>query len=464
MSKRFRECSLDQPFLMPPSLQDWLPEDHLARFIAEVVDTLDLSAIYAPYGRKDGRGLAAYHPLMLTRLLLYAYATGRASSRQIEQGTHDDLAFRYLAADQHPDHDTIAQFRQQHLESLARLFVQALRLCQRAGLVKLGNVAIDGTKIRANASAQHSLRYQHLKEQEQHWQKIVAEMLVQAARADEEEDQRYGKGQKASAVPPELAAAQARLNRLRQAQQELEQEARQEAEEAQRAHASHVRQPGRPTQEAAPAALDQVQRWALRKRWQRAKQRAAEPRRHYNFTDPASRMMWDNGMRRPVQGYNAQLGVDAETQVILAADVTQQVTDQRQLVPMVEQVRAATGSVPACVTADAGYWHTAQLVDERLQGIHVLVAPERSGPTTKHARVSALAVAMRERLRAPANRKLYAMRQASVEPVLGQIKELRRFRRFQLRGLEKVRAEWNLICLTHNLLKLFRHSVAAATA
>ena len=265
-------------------------------------------------------------------------------------------------------------------------------------------------------------------------------------------------------MPPELASAQARLQRLRQAQQELEQEARQEAEEAERAHASQVRPPGRPSQEGAPAPLDQVRRWALRKRWQRAKQRATEPQRHYNFTDPASRMMWDNGVRRPVQGYNAQLGVDAETQVILAADVTQQVTDQRQLLPMVDQVRDATGSDPACVTADAGYWHTAQLVDERLQGIHLLVAPERSRPTTQRSRVSALAVAMRERLRAPVNRKLYAMRQASVEPVLGQIKELRRFRRFQLRGLEKVRAEWKLICLTHNLLKLFRCSLAAATA
>src|SRR5882672_9886140 len=173
MSKRFRECSLDQPFLLAPSLQDWLPENHLARFIAEVADTLDLDEIYAHYERKDGRGLAAYHPLMLTRVLLYAYATGRTSSRRIEQATHDDLAFRYLAADQHPDHDTIAQFRQQHLEALSRLFVQALQLCQRAGLVKLGNVAIDGTKILANASTRRSVPYKKICEREQHWQEIV---------------------------------------------------------------------------------------------------------------------------------------------------------------------------------------------------------------------------------------------------------------------------------------------------
>src|SRR6202451_2945054 len=331
------------------------------------MNELDLSSIYARYERSDGRGLSAYHPVLMARLLLYGYCIGVTSSRKIEQAIYDSVAFRYLAADQHPDHDTLAFFRQEHVEALADLFVQALRLCQRAGLVKLGNVAIDGTKIRANASARHSLRYQQLKEEEQRWQKVVTEMLERAARVDEEEDQRYGKGRKASAVPPELAPPQARLQRLRQAQQEWEQEARQEAEEAERAHASQVRPPGRPSQEGAPAPLDQVRRWALRQRWQRAKQRATEPQRHYNFTDPASRMMWDNGVRRPVQGYNAQLGVDAETQVILAAGVPQQVTDQRQLLPMVDQVRDATGSDPACVTADAGYWHTAQLVDERLQ-------------------------------------------------------------------------------------------------
>ena len=168
MGKRFRTCSLDQPFLMPPSLQDWLPENHLARFVADVVQQLDLSEIYDHYEHKDGRGLAAYHPEMLTRLLLYGYAIGESSSRRIEQATYDDVAFRYLAADQHPDHDTIASFRQQHLESLGRLFVQALRLCQRAGLVKLGHVAIDGTKLEANASRCKSMTYGQLSEQEQY--------------------------------------------------------------------------------------------------------------------------------------------------------------------------------------------------------------------------------------------------------------------------------------------------------
>ena len=201
MNKRFRACSLDQPFLLPPSLQEWLPEDHLARFIADVMNELELSAIYAEYGRQDGRGLSAYHPLLLTRLLLYGYCMGVTSSRRMERATYDDVAFRYLAAAQHPDHDTIAAFRQQHIAALAGLFVQALRLCQQAGLVKLGNVAIDGTKIMANASTRRSLPYQKLCEREQYWQQVVDRLLGEAQRTDEREDPRYGKGQPADPFP-----------------------------------------------------------------------------------------------------------------------------------------------------------------------------------------------------------------------------------------------------------------------
>ena len=188
MSKRFRVCSLDQEFLLPPSLQDWLPEDHLARFIADVVNELDLSAIYAECERKDGRGLSAYHPLLMTRLLLYGYCIGITSSRKIEKATYDNLAFRYLSADQHPDHDTLAAFRQEHLEALAGLFVQALRLCQKAGLVKLGNVAIDGSKMKANASTHRSVDYQKISEREQHWRSEVERLLTQAQQTDQEED------------------------------------------------------------------------------------------------------------------------------------------------------------------------------------------------------------------------------------------------------------------------------------
>ena len=232
MNKRFRVCTLDQQFLLAPSLQDWLPEDHLARFVADVMNELDLSPIYAKYERADGRGLSAYHPLLLSRLLLYGYCIGINSSRKIEKATYDNVAFRYLAADQHPDHDTVASFRQEHLDALAGLFVQALKLCQKAGLVKLGNVAIDGTKIMANASTRRSVSYQKISDREQYWQNEVQRLLKQAQQTDQQEDQRFGQGQPASALPDELANAQSRLQRLKQAKAELEQEAQEQLQDA----------------------------------------------------------------------------------------------------------------------------------------------------------------------------------------------------------------------------------------
>ena len=264
-NKRFRTCALDQPFLMPPALQDWLPEGHLARFLAEIADSLDLAEIYAGYGRRDGRGLSAYHPLLLTRLLLYAYCTGRVSSRAIEKASYEDVAFRYLAANQHPDHDTIATFRKQHLESLATLFVQVLQLCREAGLVKVGVVILDGTKVAANASRSKSSNYQKLQRREQQYQSLVEELLQQAGRADQEEDGRYGKGKRGDELPPELATAQKRLERIRQAKAVLEQEARERAEQAQR-------------ERAEKKAAGQRPSCAERKRWSRAKKPAKESR------------------------------------------------------------------------------------------------------------------------------------------------------------------------------------------
>jgi transposase len=289
VNKRFRVCGLDQPFLLPPSLQDWLPEDHLARFIADVTNELDLSAIYAQYQRQDSRGLSAYHPLLLTRLLLYGYCVGVTSSRRIERATHDDVAFRYLAADQHPDHDTIAAFRRQHLEALAGLFVQALRLCQKAGLVKLGNVAIDGTKIMANASTRRSVSYERLTERERYWQETVARLLAEAEHADEQEDQRWGKGQPANPLPAELARAQSRLERLRQAKAELERESRQQLDAARQNYTPRKR--GRPRKEdaAAQPGQDPEERKKARNQFRRAQRNAEEPTRQYNFVDRLAR-------------------------------------------------------------------------------------------------------------------------------------------------------------------------------
>jgi transposase len=276
VSKRFRVCDLNQPFLLPPSLQDWLPQEHLARFLADVSDELDLSPIFAEYERSDGRGLSAYHPLLLTRLLLYGYSMGVTSSRAIERATYENIAFRYLAADQHPDHDTIANFRHQHLEHLAGLFVHVLRLCEKAGLVKLGHIAIDGTKMLANASTHHSLPYKKLNQREQYWESVVQALLQQAERTDQREDEQFGQGRSGDALPEELAHAQSRLERIRRAKAELEQEARVELEAAQ-AHLPTKR--GRPPKSERSRSLSPQERDQQKKRRRRARRNAAEPTR-----------------------------------------------------------------------------------------------------------------------------------------------------------------------------------------
>lgn len=463
MNKRFRVCDLNQPFLLAPSLQDWLPENHLARFVAEVANELDLSAIYFEYERSDGRGLSAYHPLLLTRLLLYGYSIGITSSRAIEKATYDNVAFRYLAADQHPDHDTIANFRRQHLERLASLFLQALRLCDKAGLVKLGNVALDGTKILANASTHRSVTHEQLRKSEQYWKATIARLLVEAEKTDEREDQQLGRGQRGDALPEELAHAQSRLARIQQAKAELEKEAQQKLESA-----TEPRKPGRPRKGEQSPPRDPQERDKEKKRRRRAKRNAAGPTRQYNFVDPDSRVMRDNGRKCFVQGYNAQIAVDTHQQVIVAAEVTQQVTDREQLLAMVDSIRESTQSTPQTVLADAGYWDTASLRELLRQGIQVLMSPD--GEVQLESGLAATvpkneeAMRMRELLHSPAGRVLYLLRQATVEPVFGCIKEARGLRRFRFRGFTRVGWEWKLICATHNLLKLFRHRSALAFA
>jgi transposase len=461
VNKRFRVCDLNQPFLLSPSLQDWLPEGHLARFVADVTNELDLSAIYAEYERNDGRGLSAYHPLLLTRLLLYGYSTGMTSSRAIEKAAYDNLAFRYLAADQHPDHDTIASFRQEHLEALAGLFVQALRLCSKAGLIKLGDIAIDGTRMLANASTRHSVSHQKLREQEQYWKAAVERLLNEAQRKDEQEDQRFGKGQSAELLPEELAHAQSRLERIRQAKAELEREAQQDLEAL-----GPGRKRGRPRKQDMGGLSEEERRQLKKKKKKlsRARKNAQQPSRQYNFVDPDSRVMKDNGRKCFVQGYNAQIAVDTYQQVIVAAEVTQQVTDREQLVPMVNSVRGNNPIEDATVVADAGYWDTASLHHPALKGIRVAVSPDSQprmpgDPLPPNAPNNEEALRMRQWLTTPAGRAIYILRKITVEPVFGQIKEARGIRRFRLRGLRSAQCEWKLICATHNLLKLFRHGL-----
>lgn len=446
MSKTYRPYDPDQMFLMPPSVKDWLPAGHLAHFIADVVDSLDLSAIIDEYER-ERRGFPPYHPVMMVRVLLYAYCVGLPSSRRIARGLAEDVALRTLAANNTPDFRTIADFRKRHLKALRGLFAQVLRLCQKAGMVKLGHVALDGTKMKANASKHKAMSYGRMKKTEAELQAEVDELLRQADEVDEAEDAEYGRDKRGDELPEELRYREGRLKKIREAKAELEREAREEAEtkrreaEAQRAgkdpRGAHPREPD-------PTPKDKAQK---------------------NFTDPDSRIMPQPGDRLAfIQGYNCQAAVDGKEQVIVAADVVQQTNDNKQAQPMLEQVAANMGKAPSKASMDAGYFSEDNVEALAKMGVEVFVPPGRLKhgevlPSAPRGRVpeglSAKELA-RRKLQTVRGRAIYAKRKTIVEPVFGQIKQARRFRQFLLRGLEKVTGEWSLICTTHNLLKLWR--------
>lgn len=462
MAKCFRPDHVRQDLLLPPSLQDWLPEKHLAHFLVDVVDTLDLGAIYASYEEKDGRGQAAYAPGLMVRLLLYGYCTGTYSSRKIENKTYEDVAFRYLAADEHPDHDTLAEFRKRHLQALSGLFVQVLQLCDKAGLVKLGHVAIDGSKIQANASKHKAMSYERMEETEKKLREEVEALLQQAAAVDEAEDAKYGKGKREEDLPAELARRESRLEKIRAAKAELEAEAKQKAEAEKAATEAKLAQ--RAEQEA------QSGKKIGGRKPQVPDPATAQPeaKAQRNFTDPESRIMPDGGHKGSfVQGYNAQIAVDGEAQIIVAAEVTQDSNDTQQLAPMLGQVEENTGSKPQAASADSGYWNGRQMKeDPRVQGVDLYIATgkqkhgecgaERAEVADEVSESASLREQMKQKLKSETGREVYRKRKAIVEPVFGQVKEWRGFRRFFLRGLSQVRREWKLICLSHNLLKLFR--------
>jgi transposase len=457
MSKTFRSYTLNQRLLLPPDLREWLPEGHLALFVSDVVDALDLSAIFAVYEQGDGRGQPPYDPALMVKLLVYAYCTGRPSSRQVERATYEEVAYRVLAADQQPDHASIADFRKRHLAALAHLFVQVLRLCQAAGLVKLGHVALDGTKVKANASKHKAMSYGRMAVAEQKLEEEVQALLAQAAAVDRAEDARYGQGQRGDELPAELARRESRLRKIREAKAALEQEARAQAEAAAAAAQAKIAERlrseaemGQKAKGRAPTVPDPAQA-----------RPAAKAQR--NFTDPESRIMKDGATKAFEQAYNAQVAVDSQAQVIVAAAVTQEANDKQQLVPMLMAVQDNVGQLPEKASADTGFFSEANLIAKALAGVDLYVPPERPSPTTPDAVAPAAASPegsvreqMRHKLRTPEGQAVYKMRKAIVEPVFGQIKEGRGFRRFLFRGLAQVAAEWTLICLTHNLLKLFR--------
>jgi transposase len=425
MAKTFRPYDPDQMLLMPPALADWVPEDHLARFVRDVVEALDLHAIEETYAEE--RGYPPYDPRMMTTVLLYAYCTGTYSSRKIARQLVDSVAFRFLAAGNQPDFRTISEFRRRQGAALAALFVQGLTLCRQAGLVKLGRVAVDGTKIKANASKHKAMSYGRMRTEEARLEQEVQALLRQAEAADAQEDAQYGTTRRGDELPQELARRESRLRKIREAKAALEAQARADAAAA-----------GKPPDDVTPP--DKAQR---------------------NFTDPEAKIQkTSDGF---IQGYNAQIAVTGSpAQIIVAQHVTAAAPDVQQLVPVVTAITQTLHRKPAVVLADAGYWSEANVGALNAKGIEPLIATGRRKhtdpvPVAPRGRPPA-GLSVKERMqRALATvrgRRLYACRKTIVEPVFGQIKHARGFRQFLRRGLTRVQHEWALVCLSHNLLKL----------
>jgi transposase len=431
MSKTFRPWDVDQIWLLPPSVQDFVPAGHLAHFVREVVcDGLDLSAIVALYGEE--RGQPPYHPGMMVALLLYAYSRGVYSSRQIARGCEERLDFQAVTALNRPDFRTISDFRQRHLAALAGLFQQVLRLCRRAGLVGFGHVALDGTKVKANASKHKAMSWARMQQAEDRLAAEIAAWLARAAAADAAEDSLHGAERRGDEPPEWMRDKQRRLDRIRAARAELEAEAR--AAAAAKAAAPARYRGGRKPKHPPGTPQPQTQR---------------------NFTDPDSRIMI--GRDGFIQAYNAQVAVDAHRQIILAHRLSNNPDDHAALVPLIDAIRAITGRKPAEASADAGFCSEANLAALRERNIRAYLATGRAGHPVGDApqpRGGPLVQAMRARLRRARHHSRYRLRKQIVEPVFGQIKQARGFRQFLLRGIDKVAAEWALICTAHNLTKL----------
>jgi transposase len=505
--KSFRAWNPEQTLLLPPSPVDWLPQGHLVFFLLDLASELDLEEIYAVYRQKDPRGEKAYDPRMMVVLLLYAYCVGMPSSRKIEKACWEDAAFRVLTGNQQPDHSRISDFRRRHLGALAGLFVQVLRLCQKAGLVSLGHVALDGTKVKANASKHKAMSHERMLKSEKQLEAEMRALLRKAELIDAQEDSQIGRDKRGDELPEELKRRSSRLEWIRKAKAELEAEAA-AAKAAQRQQEAAAAE--QETAEAEASGDEQASKRAAR-RGRGARRRADDannlaiekaeaagleppditaagvcdplaipsrqlptdaggnpkPQVQRNFSDPDSHIL--KGADGWIQGYNAQAAVDGDHQVIVAIGVSNQASDAVHLLPMLERIHANTGQLPAALTADAGYCSTANLEVCEQRGIDAYVSTSRQQhgkrPRPSRGRPPKDLDArgrMDRKLRSKAGQAIYALRKTVVEPVFGQIKGSRGLNRFRLRGLEQVNGEWALMATTHNLLKLFRATLATA--
>jgi len=456
MGKTYRPWNPNQQYLLPPSVQDWLPESDLVYFILDTVKTLDVQAIMDKY-EQEKRGFPPYHPVMMVALLLYSYCRGVFSSRKIMQACQERISFKVIVGDDIPDFRTISDFRKLHLTELKRLFVQVLRLCQEAGLVKLGHIALDGTKIKANASRHKAMSYGRMLKEEQRLTQEITELLEKAEAADRQEDAEYGKDRRGDELPDELARRQSRLQRIQEAKKALEAKAKATAQE--------VRQ----QREQENAGNDEKSR---RGRKRKAVSEVPADNKQYNFTDPESHIMKANNKGWDQCG-NAQAAVDGKNQIITACDVTDQSNDKQQFEPMLAQTQENVGADKKikAASADSGYFSESNVQFAQGRKIDVYIAtgrikhndvmPEASrGRLPKNLTVEEK---MSRKLRTKKGQQIYSKRKSIVEPVFGQIKRARGFIQFSLRGLTKMRGEWAIVCLTHNLLKLFRAQYAVAT-
>ena len=450
MTRKFREWTPDQNYLFPPSPHDWLPQNHLVYFLLEVSEQIDISPIVADYDSEKG-GQPPFHPRMMLVLLLYSYSVGVFSSRKIMARCETDVAFRVIVGEDIPDFQRISEFRRRHLVHMQSLFLEVLALCREAGLLKVGRLALDGTKVKANASRHKAMSYDRMTSEELRLQQEIDELLAQAQAADATEDEQHGSDCRGDELPDELARRETRLQKIREAKAALEERARQKAAD----HAAKLESEGRTPRNDPDDAVP-------------------KPKDQRNFTDPESKIMKTSNKGFDQCG-NAQ-AVANEDQIIVSADVTDQANDCRQVEPMVAQTLENLDAIGVTenigsFTADAGYFSeenvTSLEANERIDAAYIATgrlkhheqvpdAPKGRPPkglTTKER--------MARKLRTKKGRAEYARRKAIVEPPFGQIKHCRGFRQFLLRGLKQMQGEWKLVCLTHNLLKVFRHGALA---
>jgi len=455
MSKTYRPWNPNQQYLLPPSVQDWLPENNLVYFLLDTVNELDISAITQKY-EQTKRGFPPFHPRMMVALLLYSYCRGIFSSRKIMQACEERLTFRVIAGDDIPNWRTISDFRKLHIKELQQLFVQVLQLCQEAGLVKLGHIALDGTKIKANASRHKAMSYGRMLKEEASLKEEIKQLLEKSEAIDRQEDDKYGPGRRGDELPEELARRESRLKRIQEAKKVLEAKAKAAAQEAQKQREQEDSKSGNKPQ---------------RGRKRKAVSEVPAYNKQYNFTDPESSIMKANNKGWDQCG-NAQAAVDSKKQIIVACDVTSQSNDKQQFEPMLEQAEQNVGKDKKIkvASADSGYYSESNVKFAEDKNIDAYIATKKnkhsdSIPKTPRGRQPkdlTVQEKMARKLRTKKGRETYSKRKSIVEPVFGQIKGARGFVQFSLRGLEKMRGEWAIVCLTHNLLKLFRVQSALA--